>query len=255
MRALHDGDPEFAVVPPTRAQVEEALELFAREAPERLADGIDPERRSLALELWVDPRDPRALEQLAPTLSALALEHLGRRDAAALHGHALLAAGAAARLRRGALLGAFAACLALAALAGAALGSVRAGLLASAPSVLAALFAFGALGQLGLPLDSLSAGLGALAALAAGAPALFYLTRVHELCAAGAEPGVAVSVALRDTGRPIAAGALAGLAFLGLLASGFPPVRWFGALACAGVLAATALVLVLTPALARRFPV
>jgi predicted RND superfamily exporter protein len=64
-----------------------------------------------------------------------------------------------------------------------------------------------------------------------------------------------VSVALRDTGRPIATGALAGLAFLALLASGFPPVRWFGALACAGVLAATALVLVLTPALARRFPV
>jgi predicted RND superfamily exporter protein len=167
----------------------------------------------------------------------------------------LLAAAAGARLRRGALLGAFAAFAVLAALAGAALGSARSGLFAGSPSAMAALVAFGALGQLGLPLDSLSASLGAFAALAGAAPALLYLMRVRALRSAGAERGVAVSVALRDAGRPIAAGALAGLTFLGLLASAFPPVRWFGALAAFEVLAATGLCLVMLPALARRFPV
>ena len=255
MRALHEDDPVFAVVPPTRAQAEEVIALLAREAPARLTDALDPARRRLVLELWVDTRDPGALERLEPALAALSLEHLGRRDAATLHGRALLAAAAASRLRRGALVGVFAAFAVLGALAGVALGSARAGLLASAPSALAALVAFGALGQLGLPLDSLSASLGALAALAGAAPALLYLRRVRELRSAGAELGVAVSVALRDAGRPIAVGALAGLTFLGLLASAFPPVRWFGAVAAFETLAATGLCLVLLPALARRFPV
>src|SRR5262249_45620757 len=97
MRALHDGDPGFAVVPPTREAVETALAAFGDGAPGLFAPGLDPARRALALEVWVDARDTRALERLEARVGALASEHLGRREAASLDGRALVAAHAAAR--------------------------------------------------------------------------------------------------------------------------------------------------------------
>jgi predicted RND superfamily exporter protein len=70
---------------------------------------------------------------------------------------------------------------------------------------------------------------------------------VRELGGAGAELHVAVSIALRDVGRPIAECAFASVLFLTLSASGSPPLRTFGVLACASLLVATAAVLVVLP--------
>lgn len=251
MRAAHDDDPGFAVVPPTRAQVDSAYELLAREAPERLRDGTDTEQRRLAIDLIADARDPRGVAALRRQLEARAAFLFGRSDALRVTGEDFAAAEESERLARAAPLVALSAIAAIAAIASLALGSGVAGALAALPAALAALFVLGAMGPLGLPLDSLTSSLVALAAAATTAPALLYLSRVRELGAAGAELHVAVSIALRDVGRPIAEGALASLLFLTLLASALPPLQAFGALACAGVLVAVAAVLIVLPICAR----
>jgi hypothetical protein len=251
MRAAHDDDPGFAVVPPTRAQVESAYELLARDAPERLRGGTDATRRWLAIDLVADARDERTVAALRRELEARSEFLFGRSDVLRAVGEDFAAAEESERLARAAPLAACAAIAAIGAIAGLALESTLAGALVALPASLALLFVFGAMGWLGLPLDSVSSALAALVAAAAAGPALLYLSRVRELGKAGAELHVSLSIALRDAGRPIAEGALASLLFLSLLGSALPPVRAFGALACAGVLVSVLAVLTALPICAR----
>jgi hypothetical protein len=247
MRASHDDDPGFAVVPPTRGQVDAAYDLFEREAPERLHRGTDTTRRHLAIDLIADTRDLRALAALRSELEARAAISFGRPDAVAVVGTEFAAAEEGARLVRAAPLAALSAVAVIGAVASLALESAVAGGLAALPAALAVLFVLGAMGSLELPLDSVTSALASLVAASAAGPALLYLSRVRELAAAGAELHVAVSIALRDVSRPIAEGALASVLFLTLLASALPPLRTFGALACGGVFVAGAGVLVALP--------
>ncbi len=251
MRATHDDDPGFAVVPPTRAQVESAYDLLAREAPERFRGGIDNARQKLAIDLIADARDERVVAALRGELEARAAILFGRSDALRVEGEDFAAAEESERLAHAASLAALIAIAALGAIASLALESGVAGALAALPAAIAVLFVFGAMGPLGLPLDSVSSALAALVAAAAAGPAFLYLSRVRELGAAGAELHVSVSVALRDVGRPIAEGALASLLFLTLFASELPPLRVFGVLACAGVLVAVVAVLTALPICVR----
>jgi len=251
MRATHDDDPGFAVVPATRAQVEAAYDLFAREAPERFRYGIDAARRLLAIDLIADARDARVVAALRRELEARSEFLFGRSDALRLVGEEFAAADESERLGRAAPLAVLIVIMAIGAIASLALESAVAGALTVLPAALAALFVLGAMGPLGLPLDSVTSALVPLVAAAASGPALLYLSRVRELGAAGAELHVSVSVALRDVGRPIAQGALASPLFLALLASALPPLRAFGALACAGVFVAAAAVLITLPLCAR----
>ena len=251
MRATHDDDPGFAVVPPTRGQVEDAFAALAREAPERLADGLDTEKRRLALDLLADTRDPSAVAELARALAADAAARFGRPDALVLISSDFASAAESERLRGMAAITALVAIAGSAAVTGLALESAVAALVAAVPAAIAAFVVLGAMGKLGLALDSLTGALTALVAFAAAGPSLAYLSRVRELGRAGAELGVAVSLALRDVGRPIAEGALASLLFLALSPSALPPVRAFGALACAAVLCSVAASLVVLPPLVR----
>ena len=243
MRAEHGDDPVFAVVPPTRGQVEEALAPFGRE--------VDTERRHLAVDLLADLRAPEDGGRLALALERHALASFGRPGVLRVPA-ALSARGSAARrLRRGALWGAIAAIAAVGAIAALALDSPLAGALACAPAAFASLAVLGVAGELGFALDPCASALPALVAGAAAAPAVTYLGRVRELCAAGAELGVAVSIALRDAGRPIFESAVASLACLALLASSAPALHAWSALACVGSAAGTATVLGLLPAWVR----
>jgi len=195
--AEHGDDPVFAVVPPTRGQVEEALAPFGRE--------VDTERRHLAVDLLADLRAPEDGGRLALALERHALASFGRPGVLRVPA-ALSARGSAARrLRRGALWGAIAAIAAVGAIAALALDSPLAGALACAPAAFASL----------------------------------------------AVLGVAVSIALRDAGRPIFESAVASLACLALLASSAPALHAWSALACVGSAAGTATVLGLLPAWVR----
>ncbi|HTO70574.1 MAG TPA: hypothetical protein VMR31_11990 [Myxococcota bacterium] len=244
MRALHGGDPDFAVVPPTRAQVEEALAAFGRARPAELARALDPARRRLALELAVDAPSADALLRLEAALHAHALASLGRGDALVLPREPFARAHAASALRPRAVAAALAAVGAVGIVGALAFGR-RAGQLAAAASACAALAALGALAELRVALDPASSAVPVLCAGATALPAFLYLARERELRAAGAEPGVAASLALRDAGRPGAEAVLAALAFLSLATAALPLTRQLGAvaaLACAvGVAAALGL--------------
>ena len=235
MRAEHDDDPGFAVVPPTRAEVESAFDLFARDAPERFRNGTDTERRHLAIDLVADARDVRAVAALRRQLEARAAVLFGRSDALRVVGEDFAVAEESERLARVAPVAALGAIAAIAVVAALALESMVAGCLAALPAALAVFLTLGAMGPLGLPLDGATSALAALVAAAASGPALLYLSRVRELAAVGADLHVSVSVAVRDVGRPIAEAALASLLFLTLLASALPALRAFGVLASAGV--------------------
>ena len=247
MRAQHDDDPGFAVVPPTRAEVEEVYELLDREAPALAAAGLDASRRYLAVELLADARDPGAIARIARGVSLQAAAAFGRPGAARIAGPDLALAEEGERLLRRTPAVAALSLLSLAAVAALALDSAGLGVLAALPAALSTWLVLGAMAPLGLALDPASALLPAWIAAASAAPALLYLSRVRELGRAGADAHVAVSVALRDVGRPIAEATLASLSFLVLLGSSSPPIRAFGALACAGNLMSTLAVLVALP--------
>jgi predicted RND superfamily exporter protein len=251
MRARHDDDPGFAVVPPTREQVQEVWDLLEREAPATAAAGLDASRRYVAVELLADAREPGAIGRIARDLEAQASAIFGRPDRARITGDELEAAEQGERLLRRTPAVVLLSLLSLAGLATLALDSAVLGALAALPAALAIWLLLGAMSVLGIALDPASALLPPLVAAAAAGPALVYLSRVRELGRAGAETHVAVSVALRDTGRSIAEGALASLSFLALLASSSPSIRAFGALACAGNFMSTLAVLVALPLAAR----
>jgi len=251
MRASHDDDPVFAVIPPTREQVDEAWALFAREAPERLRDGTDTERRRLAIDMLVDARDSDAMAALERELGAWAAVSFGRAESLRIEAPELRSARDGERLLSRAPLAASAAVACVALFAALAFESLAAGALAALPAAAGGLAVIGGMGWLGLPLDPLTSALAAFAAAGALGPALLYLARVRELAAAGADLHVAVSIALRDVGRPIADGALASLSFFALLASAVPPLRAFGVLACAALAVSAAAVLIALPTCIR----
>jgi predicted RND superfamily exporter protein len=251
MRAQHDDDPGFAVVPPTRAQVEEVWDLLDREAPAAAAAGLDASRRYLAVELLADARDPGEIGRISRGLDEEASAVFGRPGAARVVGDELAAAEEGERLLRRTPAAAALSLLSLAALAALALDSAALGALAALPAALSIWLVLGALAPLGMALDPASVLLPPLLAAATAGPALLYLSRVRELGRAGAEIHVAVSVALRDVGRPIAEGALASLSFLALVSSTSPPIRAFGALVCAGNLMSSLAVLVALPLASR----
>jgi hypothetical protein len=247
MRASHDDDPGFAVIPPTREQVESAFDLFARSAPERLRDGVDTDLRRLAIDIVADSRDSRGLVALERALAARAAALFGREHALEFQSAELDEARASERMTKAALVTALAALTLVAALSSFAFESALAGALAALPAVPALLLLFGAMGSLGLRLDFATGALAVYVALAAAGAALLYLDRTRELAHSGAELHVAVSIALRDVGRPIAQGSLASVSFLALLASASPPLERLGALAFAGAIAAVGSTLVALP--------
>src|SRR5262249_35827607 len=100
MRAWHEGDPGFAVVPPTRAQVEEVWDLLVRQAPAVAAAGLDASRRYLTVELLADAREPGAIRRIARDLEASATLAFGRTGAAFVSGDELAAAEQGERLLR-----------------------------------------------------------------------------------------------------------------------------------------------------------
>ncbi|HXX47973.1 MAG TPA: hypothetical protein VEN47_07085, partial [Myxococcota bacterium] len=160
-------------------------------------------------------------------------------------------AAAAERLRSAALAAALVAVAAVGALAALAFASPLAGALACVPPASAALALLGLLGGLRIALDSCSAALPPLVAALSALPALQYLARVRELSGAGAELGVAVSIALRDAGRPIVEGAVASATSLALLAACAPHLRAWSALACIGYAVGAASALGLLPVWVR----
>src|SRR5262249_40616177 len=100
MRAEHDDDPGFAVVPPTRAEVEEVFDLVSREAPQAAAAGLDASRRYLAVEFLAAAREPGAIARIARELEGRATASFGRPGAAWLAGEELAAAETGERLLR-----------------------------------------------------------------------------------------------------------------------------------------------------------
>jgi hypothetical protein len=242
-RAVHGGDPDFAVVPPTRADVERALALGTR-----FAAPLDAERRYLAIELLADLRSPGAPARIEEPLRARARALFGGVDVFVAGSDAFARSAADGALSHKLPLDlALAWLLALLASAWVA-RSIWAGGLVALPAGLSLAVVLGLGARAGLRLDpGLSACALLFPALGALSP-LALLRRTGEQRLAGSEPALAISLALRELRRPIASGALAGLAFLALLASDFDSLRSAAALGPALLATSAATTLVVLPA-------
>lgn len=215
-RALHDGEPAFSTVPPTRAEIARALRPWQRDERRALSRHVDDERRRVAVELFELPVRAVPVPLHAPALASIALSLLG------------VGALAAARLR-----------------------SVNGGLICAAPGALASLAIVCLSSLSGARLEGSAAALAPLSAGVGAALALQLLIRVRALIGAQAEFEVALSLSLRDTGPSIAssaAGGAAAAAALGALSSA--PALLVG-LACLVPVFAAAAVFATLPAMAR----
>ncbi len=180
-RALHDGDPAFATVPPTRSDVESALRPWLRDERRTVSRQIDAERRRVAVELVEAPGELAPLALRTRPLAGVLLSLLGVAGLGAL-----------------------------------ALGSARGGVLCALPGAIAAP-GFLVLARMIDPVGPVGAA--ALAPLTVGVTAAFALliaVRVRSLLRVRAEPAFAVARSMRESASTIASAALAGSAFVAI---------------------------------------
>jgi hypothetical protein len=215
-RALHDGDPVFETVPPTREDVVLALQPWQRGDRAGVGQQLDAERRRVAVELL-----------MAPAVAA--------------------SAGAPVRPIAGLLL----ALVGVAAIGGRLLRSARGAALCALPAAGSALvvlalsrFFAGGVGSAGAALAPLATGIGA-------ALGLQLLVRTRALLTERAQLEIALSLALRESAPAIASAGLAGSALVALAGALSEAAPALIALACALPSLAAASALAILPPLVR----
>jgi predicted RND superfamily exporter protein/CRP-like cAMP-binding protein len=128
--------------------------------------------------------------------------------------------------------------------------NLKAGLLASVPNLLAIVVLFGLMGYAGIPLDSGTAMVAAIALGVSVDDTVHFMARYHQNTRKHALENRALCETVREEATPIVATSLAlSLGFAVLAASAFPPVVYFGLLSAMVILVALAATLILTPLL------
>jgi len=130
------------------------------------------------------------------------------------------------------------------------LRSLVAGLLVAVPLALAVIVNFGAMGLLGMPLDSMTAVISAMAVGIGADYAIYYLARVREERATAADLAAAQARALATSGKAILfVSSAVALGYATLCLSGFRAHVELGALVALAMASSSAGALVLLPAL------
>jgi hypothetical protein len=215
-RSLHDGEPAFSTVPPTRTEITRALRPWQRDERQALARLVDDERRRVAVEVFELPARAVVLPFSAPALASISLSLLG-----------------------------------VGALSARMLRSVNGGMICALPGAFTALVIFGLAGLSNSKFESSAGALAPLSVGISGAFALQLLTRVRALIGAQAELEVALSLSLRDTGPVIASAAAGGAAAVALAAAASNAPAWLVGLACLVPGLSAVAVLTTVPGMAR----
>lgn len=130
------------------------------------------------------------------------------------------------------------------------LGSVVAGLLVAVPLAIAVAANFGAMGLLGMPLDSMTAVISAMAVGIGADYAMYYLFRVREECADAPDLATAQRRALATSGKAILfVSSAVALGYATLCLSGFRAHVALGGLVALAMVTSSAGALVLLPSL------
>jgi CRP-like cAMP-binding protein len=130
----------------------------------------------------------------------------------------------------------------------------RAGLVAVAPNLFPILALLGFMGYAGIPLDSATAIVGAIALGISVDDTLHFMVRYHQHTRRGASEPEALASTLGEELTPIASTSAAlGLGFSVFALSGFPPVAHFGLLSALVMAVAVLSTLVLTPLMLAHF--
>src|SRR5438309_1833975 len=134
------------------------------------------------------------------------------------------------------------------------LRSVLGGLLVALPLVLAVAVNFGVMGLLGIPLDSITAAISAMAVGIGADYAIYFLFRVREELEAGGALEAAVDRALMTSGKAVlfVSSAIAA-GYVTLCLSGFAFHVQLGSLVALAMVVSSASALVLLPAVLARF--
>jgi predicted RND superfamily exporter protein len=125
-----------------------------------------------------------------------------------------------------------------------------AGLKGSLPLILSALFLFGIMGFLGIPLDIVTTLLSSVMIGVGVDYTIHFLWRYKEEYAKCRDTGTAISNTLKTSGRGIVFNAFSVIVgFAALIFSGFAPLRFFGVLIVVSIFSCLISALLLIPAL------
>src|SRR5207253_994729 len=203
-RAMNEDRPDASYLPRTRARTAPYLFLYSLSGGAEDFDTLlDPTHRSAKVRLLVHDDSTRYGQQLI----ALAEDEVARTFPPGYRvrytGSLASNAAAAEVMVHGKLRNILQIALITVAIASLLLRSVLGGLLVALPLVLAVAVNFGAMGLLGIPLDSITAAISAMAVGIGADYAIYFLFRVREELEAGGALEAAVDRALMTSGKAV----------------------------------------------------
>ncbi len=252
-RALNDpGDPYYNKIPDDRNAIAQYFELYSMSGdPDDFEQLVDFPYENAQISARIKSMSQKELHAFVAKLQRLTADdeqvtHLG--------GFALIFLQLADLMIRGQMLSLFIAVILVALLLMLLFRSVRAGIVAVTPIVMAMMVLFGLMGFLGIRLNIATTMLSSIMVGVGIDYTIHFLWRCKDELAAGHDFTHAVRTTLTTTGRGITFNALSVvIGFSALLISNFMPVRFFGFLVFVSILACLAGAMIFVPAVVMAF--
>jgi uncharacterized protein len=203
-QALHGGDPAAAVVPPTADLVSQYLFLYSLAGdPEDLDSQIDTEHRSAAVRVFLHNDSTEYGEELLARVRRKVAATLPPGYTVRYSGTIASSAALTEAMVRGKILNMLQVALIIIVVSGLVFRSALAGLLVAVPLAMAVLVNFGVMGLIGIPLDIITAPIAAMAVGIGSDYAIYFLFRFREELAFSGTRALALTYAMRTSGKAI----------------------------------------------------
>ena len=245
-REMHQGKPEFAVVPESRELVEQFLLMFQRGDIERYISA-DFSRANIVVRHNLS--DSRDLNGKLDELDEKAREVLaGSGISVTMSGENLMINRAAESLFSGQVQSLILLVIIIFVIMTFLFTSIAAGFLSLVPNAIPVILNFGAMGLLGIPLNPGTATVAVIAVGIAIDDTIHLLTRYNDECRRNPDQAAAVRATVWAEAVPVVSTSISlALGFVVLLFSNFAIVAQFGALAAATMIYAMLADLLVTP--------
>ncbi len=249
-RALNEDRPEAYVVPDDREAVAQALLLFESAGSDDLEDVVDGDYRTLRMAVrmpWRDSVHYRQFFELAEQDTNAALGELGEPVVTGVYAVLVRSIAAVVSSMANSYIFSF---IGIAGMMMLLLGSMRWGLLAMIPNVFPILLTLGVMGFLGLPLDSFTLMIGAIALGVCDDDTIHSMHHIRTLHRQGVPIETAVVDTLSTTGRAmLVTSVILSVGFLGFTLSSMWNLVNFGLLVTLTIATAFVAEVLLGPAL------
>ncbi len=222
-RALHGGNPAYAVIPPSADLVSQYLFLYSMSGgPEDLNSQIDPDHRRAAVRTFLRQDSTHYGEGLIARARAHIAQNFPPGVVVRYSGTIASNAALTEVMVRGKVLNMLQITAIIIVVAGLVMRSIIAGVLIAAPLAMAVIANFAIMGLFGIPLDIGTSPTAAMSVGIGADYAIYFVSRFREEIAASGTRALALASTLRTSGKAIVyvSSAVAG-GYLVLCISGF----------------------------------